>query len=225
MTRYIKTGFAVILLFFLSEMRVLAQAGDLFIYNFADYFAEDTISNFIEKTGINTRLDYFDTNEVAEARLIAGKSGYDVVFVNSPGASRLIPAGALQKLDKTKLKNYANLDPAYLAMVSEFDPGNDYMIPYMITTTGIAYNSQAVAERMADAPLDSLDMFFKPEIAEKFADCGIGVIDAPTEIIPIALHYLGLEPYSTQRQDLDKVKELLGRLRPYIPNNRMTPAN
>jgi len=216
----IKTALVTIWVLLLMGIPVLAQQRDLFVYNFADYFAEDTISNFIQRSGINTRLDYFDTNEMAEARLIAGKSGYDVVFVNSPGASRLIPAGALQKLDKSKLKNYANLDPAYLAMVRAFDPGNEYMIPYMITTTGIAYNTQAVAQRMGDAPVDSLDMFFKPEITEKFADCGIGIIDAPTEIIPIALNYSGLPPYSTDRQDLAKAKVLLDGLRPHIRHMR-----
>jgi len=194
----------------------LAQNKKLFVYNFSDYFAEDTIENFIAQTGIDTSLDYFDTNEMAEARLMTGGSGYDVAFVNSPGASRLIPAGALQKLDKTKLPNYANIDPLYLEMVAAFDPGNEYMIPYMVTTTGIAYNTKAIEERTADAPVDSWDILFKPEIAAKFADCGIGMTDAPTEVIPIALNYLGIDPYSTNAQDLDKAMALLAGLRPHI---------
>jgi len=193
-----------------------AQNKKLFIYNFSDYFAEDTIDNFATQTGISTSLDYFDTNEMAEARLITGGSGYDVAFINSPGASRLIPAGSLQKLDKTKLPNYANIDSAYLEMVATFDPGNEYMIPYMVTTTGIAYNIQAIEARMQDAPVDSWDILFKPEIAAKFADCGIGVADAPTEIIPIALNYLGLDPYSTDQSDLDQAMNLLAGLRPHI---------
>jgi len=194
----------------------VAQNKRLFVYNFSDYFAEDTIENFITRTGISTDLDYFDTNEMAEARLITGGSGYDVAFINSPGASRLIPAGSLQKLDKSKLPNYANIDPVYLEMVEAFDPGNDYMIPYMVTTTGIAYNTKAIEARMKEAPVDSWDLLFKPEIVEKFADCGIGVLDAPTEVIPIALNYLGFDPYSTAQADLDKAMNLLAGLRPHI---------
>jgi len=194
----------------------VAQNKKLFVYNFSDYFAEDTIDNFIAKSGVETSLDYFDTNEMAEARLMTGGSGYDVAFINSPGASRLIPAGALQKLDKAKLPNYANIDTAYLEMVAAFDPGNDYMIPYMVTTTGIAYNTKAIEERLAQAPVDSWDILFKPEIAAQFADCGIGVTDAPTEVIPIALNYLGLAPYSTDARDLEKAMALLAELRPHV---------
>jgi len=193
-----------------------AQQKRLFVYIFPNYFAEDTIENFVKNSTIDTRLDYFDTHEMAEAKLITGGSGYDVAFPGSPVAGRLIAAGALQKLDKSKLKNYANLDPFYLEMVSNFDPGNEYMVPYMVTTVGIAYNTKAVAARLPDAPVDSLDMFFKPEITEKFADCGIGMLDSPNEVIPIALNYLGLDPYSTKRDDLEQAKELLMKLRPFV---------
>ncbi len=197
-----------------------AQNKKLFIFNFSNYFADDTISNFIKQSGIDTKLDYFDTHEMLETRLITGGSGYDVAFASSPVASRLIPANALQKLDKSKLKNYGNIDPFYLEMISTFDPGNEYMVPYMITTTGIAYNVKKINERMPDAPVDSLDMFFKPEIAEKFTNCGIGINDSPNEIIPIALNYLGLDPYSTNKEDLAKAKDLLMKLRPYIRHMR-----
>jgi len=200
----------------LATGSAVAQDKKLFVYNFSDYFAENTIDNFIARTGIKTSLDYFDTNEMAEARLITGGSGYDVAFINSPGASRLIPAGSLQKLDKSKLPNYANIDPAYLEMVAAFDPGNDYMIPYMVTTIGIAYNTKALEARLADTPVDSWDILFKPEIAAQFADCGIGVADAPTEIIPVVLNYLGLDPYSTAQDDLDAAMNLLAGLRPHI---------
>jgi len=193
-----------------------SQQKQLFVYIFPNYFAEDTIENFIAKTGINTQVDYFDTHEMLEARLITGGSGYDVGFASSPVASRLIPSKALQKLDKSKLPNYANLDPFYLEMISDFDPGNEYMVPYMITTVGIAYNTKAVAERMPDAPVDSLDMFFKPEITEKFADCGVGVLDSPNEVIPVTLNYLGLDPYSTNPQDLERVSQELAKLRPFV---------
>jgi len=131
-----------------------SQQKQLFIYIFPNYFAEDTIDNFVAKTSINTQVDYFDTHEMLEAKLITGGSGYDVGFASSPVASRLIPANALQKLDKSKLTNYANLDPFYLEMIQAFDPNNDYMVPYMITTVGIAYNTQALAQRI------NFDKFF-----------------------------------------------------------------
>jgi len=193
-----------------------SQQKQLFVYIFPNYFAEDTIDNFIAKTAINTQIDYFDTHEMLEAKLITGGSGYDVGFASSPVASRLIPANALQKLDKSKLTNYANLDPFYLEMIAAFDPGNDYMVPYMVTTVGIAYNTKALQERLPDAPVDSLDMFFKPEITEKFADCGIGVLDSPNEVIPITLNYLGLDPYSTNSDDLGRAVEELAKLRPFV---------
>jgi len=199
-------------------MTSLVQAGQkkLFIFNFANYFAEDTIANFMQKTGIDVHLDYFDTAEMMEARLLVGKSGYDVAFANSPSGSRLVAARALAKIDRSRLQNYANLDPLYLELLQQFDPGNDYMVPYMMATTGIAYNMKAIAARMPDAPIDSLDMFFKPEVAAKFADCGIAINDSPSEIIPIALNYLGLDPYSSNRQDIEKAADLLASLRPHI---------
>lgn len=197
-----------------------AQNKKLFVFNFSEYFADDTISNFIKKTGINTTLDYFDTHEMLETRLITGGSGYDVAFASSPVASRLIPAKALRKIDKSKLKNYGNLDPFYLDMIKDFDPDHDYLVPYMITTTGIAYNAKKINERMPNAPVNSLDMFFKPEITSKFADCGIALNDSPNEMIPIVLNYLGLDPYSTSKEDLAKAKDTLMKLRPYIRHMR-----
>jgi len=193
-----------------------AQQKRLFVYIFPNYFAEDTIENFTSQSGIDTRLDYFDTHEMAEAKPITGGSGYDVAFPGVPVAGRLIAAGALQKLDKSKLKKYGNLDPFYLEMISSFDPNHDYMVPYIVTTVGIAYNTKALAARLPNVPVDSLDMFFKPEITEKFADCGIGMLDSPNEVIPIALNYLGLDPYSTEEKDLEQAKALLMKLRPFV---------
>jgi len=196
------------------------QEKKLFVFNFANYFAEDTITNFSQKTGIDIHLDYFDTAEAMEARLIVGKSGYDVAFANSPSGSRLALAGALQKIDRTKLKNYANLDPSYLELLKKFDPDNDYLIPYMMATTGIAYNVEAVerlyGEEMENWPIASLDVFFKPEIASQFAECGIAINDSPSEIFPIVLNYLGLDPYSSAKEDLEKAAQLLSGLRPFI---------
>lgn len=194
-----------------------AQAQDkLFIYNFSDYFAEDTVSNFQAKTSVETRVDFYDSLEVLETRLLAGGSGFDVAFPSATVGERLIQSGALKPIDVTALKNYGNLDKDLLKLVAEHDPENKYLVPYMWLTTGVAYNAKLVNERLPEATVNSLDMFFKPEIAQKFQDCGIGIVDAPNEVVPIALNYLGLDPYSTQAEDLDKAKELLLKLRPFI---------
>ena len=188
----------------------------LFVYNFSDYFAEDTISAFSERTGIDARVDFFDSLEVLETRLLAGGSGFDVVYPSATVGERLSAAGALQPIDKSKLSNYGNLDPSLLELLREHDPDNQFLVPYMWLTTGIAYNPELIEARMADAPVDSLDMFFDPAVAGKFADCGIGIVDAPNEVIPIALNYLGLDPYSTEAEDLAKAEALLMGLRPFI---------
>lgn len=193
-----------------------AAQEQLFIYNFSDYFADNTISDFAARTAIDTRVDFFDSLEVLETRLLAGGSGFDVVYPSATVGERLIASGALQPIDKSKLANYQNLDPALLELVGAHDPGNAYLVPYMWLTTGIAYNKAEVAERLADAPVDSLAMVFDPEIAAKFADCGIGIVDAPNEIIPMALNYLGLDPYSTDAADLEQAQQLLMGLRPFI---------
>lgn len=194
----------------------VAQAEQLFIYNFSDYFAEDTISNFVAETGVDARVDFYDSLEILETRLLAGGSGFDVVFPSATVGERLIASGALQPIDKSKLANYGNLDPALLDLVAAHDPGNQYLVPYMWLTTGIAYNRAMVDERVPDAPVDSLELVFNPEIAGKLADCGIGIVDAPNEIIPMALNYLGLDPYSTDAADLAKAEELLLAFRPHI---------
>jgi len=200
----------------LAAPAVEAQADQLFIYNFSDYFAPDTISKFIEKTAIDARVDFFDSLEILETRLLAGGSGFDVVFPSATVGERLIASGALQAIDKSKLKNYGNLDPKLLKLLGEHDSGNTYLVPYMWLTTGIAYNKAMVEQRLAGAPVDSLAMVFDPKIAAKFADCGIGIVDAPNEIIPIALNYLGLNPYSANPEDLQKAQDLLTALRPNI---------
>ena len=201
-------------LLFLSAASAHAQ--QLFIYNFSDYFAPNTIRNFAEKTRIDARVDFFDSLEILETRLLAGGSGFDVVFPSATVGERLIASGALQPIDKSKLKNYGNLNTELLKLLGEHDAGNAHLVPYMWLTTGIAYNRAMIEQRLADAPVDSLAMVFDPKVAAKFADCGIGIVDAPNEIIPIALKYLGLDPYSAKEEDLQKAQDLLMALRPNI---------
>ncbi len=130
-----------------------AQAQDkLFIYNFSDYFAEDTVSDFQTRTGVETQVDFYDSLEVLETRLLAGGSGFDVAFPSATVGERLIQSGALKPIDVTALKNYGNLDKDLLKLVAEYDPENQYLVPYMWLTTGVAYNAKLVAERLPDAP-------------------------------------------------------------------------
>lgn len=199
-----------------ASVTTVAAQEKLFVYNFSDYFAGNTIADFIARTSIDTRVDFFDSLEVLETRLLSGGSGFDVTFPSATVGERLILSGALQPIDKAALANYGNLDPGLLELLRQHDPGNQYLVPYTWLTTGIAYNRAMIEERLPDAPINSLDMFFKPEIAAKFADCGIGIVDAPNEVIPIALNYLGLDPYSTEAADMEKAEALLLGLRPHI---------
>ena len=186
------------------------------IYNWSDYIAEDTIANFEAETGIEVNYDVFDSNEVLEAKLLTGSTGYDIVVPSAYFLERQIQAGLFQKLDKSKLPNWDNLDTAIMDRVQASDPGNEHAIVYLWGTTGLGYNVDMIAERMPDAPTGSWDMLFNPEIVSKFEDCGVSVLDAPTEMVPAALKYLGLEPTSQDLDDLAKAEELLTSIRPYI---------
>lgn len=186
------------------------------IYNWSDYIAEDTIAKFEAETGIKVNYDVFDANEIVEAKLLTGASGYDVVVPTASFLERQIQAGLFQPLDKSKLPNLANMDTAIMGQVKANDPDNAHAVVYMWGTTGIGYNIAKINERMADAPVDSWDMIFDPEIAAKFADCGISLLDAPTEVVPAALRYLGLDPRSESADDLEKAEALIASIRPYI---------
>lgn len=186
------------------------------VYNWSDYIAEDTIAKFEAETGIKVNYDVFDANEIVEAKLLTGASGYDIVVPTAQFLERQIKAGLFQKLDKSKLPNLSNLDPAIMERVAANDPDNEHGVVYMWGTTGFGYNVAAINERMQDAPVDSWDMIFNQEIASKFADCGIALLDAPTEVIPAALKYLDLDPLSESTEDLAAAEELINSIRPYV---------
>ncbi len=186
------------------------------VYNWSDYIAEDTIAKFEEQSGIKVNYDVFDSNEVLEAKMLAGGSGYDIVVPSSAFLARQIVAGVFQPLDKSKLANVDNLDPTIAELVSQHDPNNEHAINYLWGTTGIGYDKVAITERMPDAPLDSWDLVFDPDVVSKFADCGVSVLDAPSEIVSAALHYLGLDPNSEDKGDLAKAEEHLQKIRPHI---------
>jgi putrescine transport system substrate-binding protein len=193
-----------------------AEEPVLNVYNWADYVAPDTISNFERETGINVNYDLYDSTEVVEAKLLSGHTGYDVVFHSYRYSSRLIPIGVYRPLDPELLQLDANLDPWVLEKARIYDPGNRYGIPYMWGTTGFAYNVDLVLERMPDAPVDSAAMLFDPAVVSHFADCGVSLLDEPTDVIPMVLLYLGRDPNSLEPADLAAVEAQLKAVRPYI---------
>jgi putrescine transport system substrate-binding protein len=193
-----------------------AEEKILNVYTWADYIGPTTIADFEAEYGIKVNYDTYDSTEVVEARLLAGRTGNDVVVHAERYSARLIPIGIYQPLDRSKLTNWDNLDPWVLKMMQRTDPGNRYGVPYLWGTTGFAYNVKMVRERMPDAPVNSGDMIFKPEIARRFADCGISFLDEPTDVIPLAMLYLGHDPNSLAPADLAEVEALLKGVRPYI---------
>jgi putrescine transport system substrate-binding protein len=186
------------------------------IYNWADYIGKDTLAQFERSTGIKVVYDTYDADETLEAKMMAGDSGYDVVSTSTDFFSRQIKAGIYQKLDRSKLPNWNNLDPQVLAVEAGADPGNQYAMPYLRHVNGFAYNVDMIKARMPDAPVDSLDMIFKPEIIARFADCGVSFLDQAEDVLQLALNYLHLDPNSTNPGDYKRAEKLLLAVRPYI---------
>ncbi len=188
------------------------------VYNWSDYIAEDTLANFKKKTGIDTQYDVFDSNEVLEAKLLSGKTGYDVVVPSASFLARQIKAGVFQPLDLNKIPNAKGLDQNLMNKLTAMDPGNKYGIPYLWGTTGIGINVKEVQKRLGkDVKLDSWDIIFKPENAAKLEECGITLLDAWDEMTPTVLNYLGEDPVSQDRKLLEKkVKPLLASIHPYV---------
>nr|WP_169618324.1 polyamine ABC transporter substrate-binding protein [Ruegeria sp. PR1b] len=193
-----------------------AQGNELNIYNWSDYIAEDTIANFEAETGISVNYDVFDANEVLEAKLLTGATGYDVVVPSIEFMARQIIAGVFHEIPKDSLSNYGNLDPTILKVLDVNDPGNTYGVPYMMFTTGIGYNIDEVEARIDADKIGSWDMIFDPDTAAKLADCGIALLDSPTEVLAPALNYLGLDPNTEDKADLAKAEALMMSIRPHI---------
>jgi len=211
----VATALAAALLLVVSPVKA-GEEKVLNVYNWVDYIGETTLVDFEKETGIKVVYDTYDAAETVEAKLMAGKSGYDTVVNASISLPLLVQAGIVQKVDKTKLPNYKNLDPNILKIMNNFDPGNEYGVPYMWGSVGITYNTDMIKERMADAPMQSLDMLFKPELAKKWADCGISVLDSPGDILPMALAYLGKDPNTDNPADYDALVEAFKPVRQYI---------
>ena len=182
-----------------STSFTLAQQRSVNFYNWSNYMAPGVLEQFTKETGIKVTYDTFDANETLETRLLAGKSGYDVVVPTAYFLQRQIAANIFQKLDKSKLPNLANAWPEVTKRLAVYDPGNAFAANYMWGTTGIGYNVKKAQEVLgADAKIDSWSMVFKPENLAKFKDCGIHMLDSADDILPAALNYLGLDPNSTK---------------------------
>ncbi|SDY59307.1 polyamine ABC transporter substrate-binding protein [Citreimonas salinaria] len=194
-----------------------ASAQEVRVYNWSDYIDEELLTKFEEETGIDLIYDVFDSNEVLETKMLAGGSGYDVVVPTGTFLQRQIQAGAFQKLDKSKLPNLDNMWDVIEERTAVYDPGNEYSINYMWGTTGIGADVNKVTDILGeDAPLDSLDLIFDPENMEQLAECGVMFLDAPTEMIPAALTYAGLDPDRKDEEALAKAEEILMAVRPHV---------
>jgi putrescine transport system substrate-binding protein len=193
-----------------------AEEAVLHIYNWDDYIAPDTVAQFERSTGIKVVYDLFDSNETLEGKLMVGDSGYDLVSTSMAWYARQIRSGLYEPLDKSELPNWKNLDPAVLAVQAQADPGNRYAAPYLHAMNGFAYNVERVRARMPAAPVDSLDMLFKPQVVSRFADCGVSFLDSPDDVLQLALKYLKLDPNSRRAADLKAAEQLVMSVRPYI---------
>jgi putrescine transport system substrate-binding protein len=188
------------------------------VYNWADYIAPDTVKAFEQETGIKVRYDNFDSNEVLHAKLIAGRTGYDVVVPGSHFAKMQIEGGLLMKLDKSKLPNLKNLDPAIQAQLAKLDPGNEYLVDWLWGYTTVGINADKVKKALGGAPLpdNAWDLVFKPEYASKLKSCGVAFLDTASEVVPIALNYLGKDPHSKNADDYKAAGALLKSIRPNV---------
>ncbi len=186
------------------------------IYNWADYIGHNTIAEFERQTHIKVVYGTFDSNQTLESALLVGHSGYDIVSTEMSFFERQIAAGAYLALDRSQLPNWRNLDPAVLEVQARADPGNRYAVPYLHAMNGFAYNVDLVKARLPDAPTDSLAMIFDPKVMAKLADCGVSFLDAPEDVLQLALAYLHLDPNSRRVEDLDAAEHLVMAVRPYI---------
>lgn len=208
-----QVGYSVMLSALLSTS-ALAEEKVVNVYNWAEYLDPQVVEKFQEETGIKVNYDVYDSNEVLEAKLMTGNTGYDVVVPTGFFLERQIQAGIYAEIDRELLSNYSNLDQTIVDKIAAHDPGNKHSVPYAWGTIGLGYNKQMLEQRLGGLPIDSLDLIFKPEVAAKLEDCGVAVLDSPSEIMGIALNYLGLNPNSEKKADLKKASSLISSVRP-----------
>ena len=185
------------------------------VYNWADYIGPGVLQDFEAEYGIKVNYDIYDSSEVVDVKLLAGGSGYDVVVHSNQFSSRLAPIGVFEKLDFSRIDNLRFLDPEMLSRI-EYAPVKDYQVPYHWGSTGYAWNADLVRERLPDHPMDSSDILFDPDVVSKLADCGVSLLDGPTDLFPMALAYLGLDPNAVDDESLALAEAQIKKVRPYI---------
>ena len=185
------------------------------VYNWADYIGPGVLQDFEAEYGIKVNYDIYDSSEVVDVKLLAGGSGYDVVVHSNQFSSRLAPIGVFEKLDFSRLDNVRHLDPDMMRRI-EYAPVADYQVPYHWGSTGYAWNADLVRERLPDHPMDSADILFDPDVVSKLADCGVSLLDGPTDLFPMTLAYLGLDPNAVDDESLAKAEAQIKLVRPYI---------
>jgi len=195
-----------------------AEPKVLNIYNWSDYIAEDTIKNFEKETGIKVRYDNYDTNEILHAKLVAGKSGYDIVVPSAQFAKQQIDAGLFQKLDRSQLSNWGNLDPALLELLAKVDPGNQYVVDWLWGYITVGINVPLVKKALGTEPMpeNPWSLIFDPKYASKLKSCGISLLDSASEVMPVAMFYVGKPGYSRNAADYAAAAEMLKKIRPYV---------
>lgn len=200
----------------LSASVAFAQENVVHVYNWSDYIDESILEDFTKETGIKVVYDVFDNNELLETKLLAGSSGYDVVVPTGPFLARQIQAGVFQKLDRSKLPNWEHLWPEVSERLAKYDPGNEYAVNYMWGTTGIGYNVAKIKAALGDVAIDSWDILFKPENAEKLKSCGLNILDASDETFAIAMNYVGKDPDSKETADIEAGGDVYKAIRPFV---------
>ena len=186
------------------------------MYNWSDYIDVSVLADFTKETGIKVNYDVYDSNEMLETKLLAGNTGYDIVVPSASFLQRQIAAGVYQPLDKSRLSNLKNMDPELMQRAAAFDAGNTHSLNYLWGTSGVGYNEDRIKAIMPDAPVNSFDMFYKPEIVSRFKSCGISILDAPSEVVGTVLLWLGKDPNSEALEDLAAAENVLMQIRPYV---------
>ena len=186
------------------------------VYNWSDYIQPAVIADFQKEYGIHVNYDVFDSNEILETKLLTGHTNYDIVVPSGPFLERQIQAEVYRKLDKSRIPNLSNVDPQVARDEALYDPGNQYSVDYMWITSGVGYNAADVRQRMPDAPVDSWRMVFDPAVVSRFQDCGVSILDAPSEVVATVLLLLGRDPGSNSSEDLKAAEKVLKAMRPYV---------
>ena len=201
-----------------STSGTLSETANLKIYNWSDYVDPNTVTEFEKNNGVKMRQDFYDSNEILEAKVLTGKSGYDLVFPSLSNLGRQIKAGAYQKLDKSQIPNYQNIDPILLKLLSQVDPGNEYAVPYFWGFYTVGINPDKVKKALGTdtLPDNAWDLVFNPEYTKKLKSCGISYLDSATSVFPLALSYIGKDPNSNNPDDLKAAAAMMEKAVPDV---------